>query len=76
MPNQETTFSQHCFGTILYLPIGYLCDLLNKLFNDFMYNLALICAHTFYVSINFDKFIYYFLMFGFLAGVKLPKWLF
>lgn len=76
MPNQEASllFSTLLFGTILYLPIGYLCDLLNKRFLMILCAiLALICAHTLYVSINFDKiYLLLFLMFGFLAGVKLP----
>ncbi len=76
MPHQEASLllSVLLFGTILYLPIGYLCDILNKRFlMIFCGILALICAYILYGNSNFDKiYLLLFLMFGLLAGVKLP----
>lgn len=62
------------FGTILYLPIGYLCDILNRRFLMIVAAIfALICLFHLYFSDDLTHiYIMLFLMFGCLAGVKLP----
>lgn len=62
------------FGTILYLPLGYLCDFLNRRFLMIISAVfALICLLHLYFDDNLTHiYTMLFLMFGCLAGVKLP----
>ncbi|MBP7710404.1 MAG: MFS transporter [Rickettsiales bacterium] len=62
------------FGTIFYIPIGYLANILNRRFMMITSaTLALVCAHTLFINQNHDHIpILLFLLFGALAGVKLP----
>lgn len=62
------------FGTILYVPIGYLSDLLNRRFlMIFFAILSLLCATNLYLSSNMQSIhTSLFLLFGCLAGIKLP----
>jgi len=62
------------FGTILSIPIGYLADIINRrllmIFSAFM---ALICSFYLLYQNNVNEIhLALFLLFGFLAGVKLP----
>jgi len=62
------------FGTILYIPIGYICDHLNRRMLMIVFAcLSLICVHLLYINQD-PKNLYtlLFLMFGCLAGIKLP----
>lgn len=62
------------FGTILYLPIGYLCDIINRRFLMIISAIfALVCLFHLYFDDNLTH-IYtaLFLLFGSLAGIKLP----
>ena len=62
------------FGTILYLPLGYLCDFLNRRFLMIISAIfALICLFHLYFDDNLTHiYTMLFLMFGCLAGIKLP----
>jgi MFS family permease len=62
------------FGTIFYIPLGYLANILNRRFMMITSaTLALICAHALFINQNHDAIpILLFLLFGALAGVKLP----
>ena len=62
------------FGTIFYIPIGYLANILNRRFMMITSaTLALICAQTLFTNQVHDNIpILLFLLFGALAGVKLP----
>lgn len=76
MPASEASLllSVLLFGTIFYLPIGYLCDLLNRRMLMIVFAiLAFICAYNLYFNSDFHRiYTLLFLMFGSLAGVKLP----
>lgn len=76
MPTTEASLllSVLLFGTILYVPIGYLSDLLNRrmLMISFAF-LSLICTHNLFVNADDTKIhSLLFIMFGCLAGIKLP----
>lgn len=62
------------FGTILYIPLGYLTDILNRrMLMISCAMLALICVHLVHINTDPEKiYTLFFLMFGCLAGVKLP----
>lgn len=62
------------FGTILYLPIGYLSDLINRRFLMITSSaLALLCVCLLYLNKNDqESYLLLFLMFGALSGMKLP----
>ncbi len=62
------------FGTILYIPLGYLADHLNRrLLMIFFAALSLICLLSLYFNEDPNNLsISLFLMFGCLAGIKLP----
>lgn len=76
MPKDEASLllSVLLFGTICYLPIGYLAEILNRRFMMITSAfLALICAYTLFTNQNPDHIpVLLFLLFGSLAGVKLP----
>ncbi|OFW80842.1 MAG: hypothetical protein A2887_02345 [Alphaproteobacteria bacterium RIFCSPLOWO2_01_FULL_40_26] len=76
MPNNEASLllSVLLFGTILYIPIGYLSDILNRrMMMIFSTILSLICLYGLYVNDDIQKiYTLLFLMFGCLAGIKLP----
>ncbi len=76
MPTSEASLliSALLFGTIFYIPLGYLTDILNRRFLMMLFAvLSLICTSLLYFS-NGSQQIYalLFLMFGCLSGVKLP----
>jgi MFS family permease len=76
MPEDEASLllSVLLFGTIFYIPIGYLADIMSRRFlMIFFAILALAFAYMLHIN-QFSHKIYplLFLMFGALAGVKLP----
>jgi len=76
MPKDEASLllSVLLFGTIFYIPIGYLADIMSRRFlMIFSAIIALIFAYMLHIN-QFPHKIYplLFLMFGALAGVKLP----
>lgn len=62
------------FGTILYLPFGYLADLLNRrMLMIFCAAMSLVCVYMLYLNISDGEiYLLLFMMFGFLSGMKLP----
>lgn len=76
MPENQASLllSVLLFGTILYLPIGYLTDLLNRRMLMISFAaLALTCVIILLNSQNHDNiYLMLFLMFGCLSGMKLP----
>lgn len=76
MPKDEASLllSVLLFGTIFYIPLGYLANILNRRFMMMSSaTLALICAHALFVVQDSSKIpMLLFLLFGSLAGVKLP----
>lgn len=62
------------FGTILYIPIGYLSDILNRRLMMMTFAiLALLCSYNLYANNNTQELhTSLFLLFGCLAGIKLP----
>ncbi len=63
------------FGTIFYIPIGYITDILNRrmLMISFA-TLSLFCAYLLSISKNEQEiYLLLFLMFGCLSGMKLPS---
>jgi MFS family permease len=76
MPQNEASLliSVLFFGTIFSIPIGYLADILNRrLMMLACAGLALICAVLLFFNHDQEKiYALLFLMFGCLAGVKLP----
>ncbi|MBU6141154.1 MAG: MFS transporter [Proteobacteria bacterium] len=62
------------FGTILYIPIGYITDIFNRRMLMILFAaLSLVCVCLLYVSKNEqDIYLLLFLMFGCLSGMKLP----
>jgi len=77
MPAQEASLllPTLLFGTILYIPIGYLSDILNRRFLMITFAiLSLLCAISLYYNGHNNHEIHtsLFLLFGCLAGVKLP----
>lgn len=76
MPETEASLllSVLLFGTIFYIPLGYLADLLNRrMLMIFFATLSVICAYCLFINQDPQKiYILLFLMFGCLAGVKLP----
>ncbi len=62
------------FGTILYIPIGYITDILNRrMLMIFFAALSLVCVCLLYVNQNEQEiYLLLFLMFGCLSGMKLP----
>ena len=76
MPQSEASLllSVLLFGTILYIPIGYLSDILNRrlMMIGFAF-LSLFCAYNLYINTNQQEiYTLLFLLFGCLAGIKLP----
>jgi MFS family permease len=62
------------FGTIFYIPIGYITDILNRrmLMISFA-TLSLFCAYLLSINKNEQEiYLLLFLMFGCLSGMKLP----
>jgi MFS family permease len=76
MPNSEASLllSVLLFGTVLYIPVGYLCDILNRRMLMIVFAImSLLCAYNLYINLDTHKiYTLLFLMFGCLAGVKLP----
>jgi MFS family permease len=62
------------FGTILYIPIGYITDILNRrMLMIFFAILSLICVYLLLINKNEQEiYLLLFLMFGCLSGIKLP----
>ncbi len=62
------------FGTILYIPIGYLSDILNRRLMIITFAiLSLFCTYNLYSNNNIQELhTSLFLLFGCLAGIKLP----
>ena len=61
-------------GTILYIPIGYITDILNRrMLMIFFAILSLICVYFLLINKNEQEiYLLLFLMFGCLSGIKLP----
>ncbi len=76
MPENEASLllSVLLFGTILYIPIGYLTDILNRrILMIFSATLSLLCSYALYNSSSLENiYTLLFILFGCLAGVKLP----
>lgn len=76
MPKNEASLllSVLLFGTVFYIPLGYLAEILNRrLMMITSAALALICAHALFISVDSQHIpILLFLLFGALAGIKLP----
>lgn len=76
MPESQASLllSVLLFGTILYIPIGYVTDLLNRRFLMIGFAiLSLICVVMLYFkSDQREIYLLLFLMFGCLSGIKLP----
>lgn len=76
MPASEASLliSVLLFGTIFYIPLGYLTDILNRRFLMMLFAfLSLICTCLLYITAGSQQiYILLFLMFGCLSGVKLP----
>lgn len=76
MPESQASLllSVLLFGTILYLPMGYLTDLLNRrMLMIVCAALSLICVCCLYFNTNEQQtYLLLFLMFGALSGMKLP----
>lgn len=62
------------FGTILYIPISYLTDILNRRFLMIFFGfLSLICSYLLYLNDGHQSiYTMLFLLFGCLSGIKLP----
>jgi len=76
MPPEQASLllSTLLFGTILYIPIGYLSDILNRRFLMITFAiLSLLCTVSLYFnSSNHELHTSLFLLFGCLSGIKLP----
>lgn len=75
MPQSEASLllSVLLFGTIFYIPLGYLTDLLNRrMLMIFFTFLSLICTYMLYLSNGHQIYTLLFLTFACLSGIKLP----
>lgn len=66
--------SSMLFGTIFYLPIGYLCNFFSKRFLMIFFTIIsiFVIAKIYYNDNAYQNYTLFFILFGCLSGIKLP----